>query len=135
MKYFMILFALLSTDSAMATEASWSCGYEVVEGGNSEIVQIQNFIGSEMGVSRKAISTPRGPIMAEVQLVPNDKNEIELMPKLRYGADRMPSASMPAEKTVSKNGNFHFEAKLKISEVKDHPALDVRLLCEQSRQK
>lgn len=120
MKYQWVLFLFFAFRGALAAEPTWVCSYQVQSSEAEQVSRVKNFISLSDGLLKKAIPTSRGPVMAEVYVEKNAKGQSEVFPKLKFGMDRMPSASLPTRNS---------EAVIKISAENNQPALEVKLFC------
>jgi hypothetical protein len=133
-KYF-YLTLLIIVSSASATEKSeqsWICATET-KSGTEPSVRIEQFLVLESTIQeafvKKAMQTPRGPAIVELRVEKTDQGGVEAYPKIKFGMDRMPSASMPAEILRNKNGQMQAEASLQLPSDLRKPSLEIKLIC------
>jgi len=114
---------------------TWRCATEV-KSASETTVRVEDFLVLEMrvpdGFVKKAFNTSRGPAIAELRIQKSSDGKIEIFPKLKFGMDRIPSASLPAKISHSKNGQMSAEANLMIPADPQNSSLEVKLFCASS---
>ncbi len=132
MKYLSLLILALAPSTILGAEPSWVCATEI-KGDLSNVVRVENVLilesESSSGFVKKAIATPRGPAIAELRVEKQSDGSYQVFPKLKFGMDRMPSASMPAQIIRDKTGQMRAEAVLKIPADQKNTALEIQLFC------